>query len=97
MASASIAFNRARSTKKGKFTHVWRLIQFFVKSMAFLTRSHLKEKYDLIHVHSVPDFEVFAALFAKLGGAKVILDIHDIMPEFYVSKFNSTRSRFTGI
>jgi glycosyltransferase involved in cell wall biosynthesis len=77
--------------EKGKFTHVWRLIQFFLRSMAFLTKSHLKERYDLIHVHSVPDFEVFAALFAKLGGAKVILDIHDIMPEFYVSKFNSTR------
>jgi glycosyltransferase involved in cell wall biosynthesis len=77
--------------EKGKFTHVWRLVQFFLRSMAFLTKSHLKEKYDLIHVHSVPDFEVFAALFAKLGGAKVILDIHDIMPEFYVSKFNSTR------
>jgi glycosyltransferase involved in cell wall biosynthesis len=76
--------------EKGKFTHVWRLVQFFLKSMAFVTKSHLKERYDLIHVHSVPDFEVFAALFAKLGGAKVILDIHDIMPEFYVSKFNST-------
>ncbi len=76
--------------EKGKFTHVSRLIQFFLRSMAFLTKSHLKERYDLIHVHSVPDFEVFAALFAKLGGAKVILDIHDIMPEFYVSKFNST-------
>jgi glycosyltransferase involved in cell wall biosynthesis len=77
--------------EKGKFTHVSRLMQFFFRSMAFLTKSHLKEKYDLIHVHSVPDFEVFAALFAKLGGARVILDIHDIMPEFYVSKFNSTR------
>jgi glycosyltransferase involved in cell wall biosynthesis len=77
--------------EKGKFTHVSRLIQFFFRSMAFLTRNHLKERYDLIHVHSVPDFEVFAALFAKLGGAKVILDIHDIMPEFYVSKFNSSR------
>ena len=77
--------------EKGKFTHVWRLLQFFLRSMSFLTRSHLKERYDLIHVHSVPDFEVFAALFPKLAGAKVILDIHDIMPEFYVSKFNSTR------
>ncbi len=77
--------------EKGKFTHISRLMMFFLRSMAFLTRSHLKERYDLIHVHSVPDFEVFAALFAKLGGAKVILDIHDIMPEFYVSKFNSNR------
>jgi glycosyltransferase involved in cell wall biosynthesis len=77
--------------EKGKLTHITRLIAFFARSMAFLTRQHFKERYDLIHVHSVPDFEVFAALFAKLGGAKVILDIHDIMPEFYVSKFNSTQ------
>jgi glycosyltransferase involved in cell wall biosynthesis len=35
----------------------------------------------------VPDFLVFAALPAKLLGARVILDIHDILPEFYASKF----------
>jgi len=40
-----------------------------------------------VHVHSVPDFEVFAALVPKLGGAKIILDIHDIVPEFYAAKF----------
>jgi glycosyltransferase involved in cell wall biosynthesis len=43
--------------------------------------------YDIVHVHSVPDFEVFAALVPKLAGARVILDIHDIVPELYGSKF----------
>jgi glycosyltransferase involved in cell wall biosynthesis len=38
-------------------------------------------------VHSVPDFEVFATLVPRLMGAQVILDIHDIVPEFYASKF----------
>jgi glycosyltransferase involved in cell wall biosynthesis len=52
-----------------------------------LAKLHLKKRYDLIHVHSVPDFEVVAALLPKLLGAKVILDIHDIVPEFYASKF----------
>jgi glycosyltransferase involved in cell wall biosynthesis len=48
---------------------------------------HLREPYQLIHVHSVPDFEVFATLVPRLMGARVILDIHDIVPEFYASKF----------
>ena len=35
----------------------------------------------------MPDFLIFAALYPKLTGAKVILDIHDIVPEFYRNKF----------
>jgi glycosyltransferase involved in cell wall biosynthesis len=42
----------------------------------------------------VPDFEVFAALIPKLMGTKLILDIHDIVPEFYASKFNSGGNSF---
>jgi glycosyltransferase involved in cell wall biosynthesis len=42
----------------------------------------------LIHVHNVPDFLVFAAWHPKLTGAKLILDIHDIVPEFYANKFH---------
>ena len=49
--------------------------------------SHLREKYDLVHVVSPPDFMVFAGIIPKLLGAKVILNIHDIVPEFYMRKF----------
>ena len=57
-------------------------------SMVEITRRHMKEPYDIIHVHSVPDFEVFASFVPKLKGAKIILDIHDIVPELYAAKFN---------
>jgi glycosyltransferase involved in cell wall biosynthesis len=40
----------------------------------------------------MPDFLVFAAAYPKLTGAKVILDIHDILPEFYGNKFESKLS-----
>ena len=62
-------------------------------------KKHLKRPYDLIHVHSVPDFEVFAAFLPKLLGAKIILDIHDIVPEFYASKFSTGRDSllFNGL
>ena len=74
--------------EKSKLTYLYRLLKFFVNSAIFLTMRHLRRPYDLIHVHTIPDFEVFATFFAKMTGTKIILDIHDILPEFYSSKFN---------
>ncbi|GGA59901.1 glycosyltransferase WbuB [Edaphobacter acidisoli] len=71
----------------GPFSYLVKLLLFFVRSMWLLTLRHAKRPYDLIHVHSVPDFQVFSTLFPRLMGAKVILDIHDIVPELYASKF----------
>jgi glycosyltransferase involved in cell wall biosynthesis len=73
--------------EKGKLAYLSRILRFFVKSSVILTGKHWRHPYDLVHVHSVPDFEVFAALVPKLKGAGVILDIHDLVPEFYCSKF----------
>lgn len=82
-------------SKKGRFSYLLRLMSFFFKSLFRITAEHLKDPYDLIHVHSVPDFEVFAAIIPKLTGAKVILDIHDIVPEFYASKFHKNEKSWT--
>lgn len=76
--------------EKGKLDYLLRLIKFFLRSARFITKNHLRAPYDLIHVHSVPDFEVFVALVPKLTGSKIILDIHDIVPEFYASKFGAS-------
>jgi glycosyltransferase involved in cell wall biosynthesis len=81
--------------EKGKLTYLAKLLFFFLRSFAFLTWKQLHERYDLIHVHSVPDFEVFAALVPKLMGSKIILDIHDLVPEFYLSKFDASSNSAT--
>ena len=77
--------------ERGKFDYLFRLLKFFLKSFFFLTWEQIKHPYRMIHVHSVPDFEVFAALIPKLFGCKIILDIHDIVPEFYCSKFKVSK------
>jgi glycosyltransferase involved in cell wall biosynthesis len=82
-------------SEKGKFTYLAKLLLFFLRSFAFLTWKQSQERYDLIHVHSVPDFEVFAALIPKLTGSKIILDIHDMVPEFYLSKFKASSNSLT--
>src|SRR5947209_5648410 len=72
---------RRTKNEKSKFTFFAKLMMFFLRSLLFLAKAQLRGGYDLIHIHSVPDFEVFAALIPKLFGAKVILDTHDIVPE----------------
>jgi glycosyltransferase involved in cell wall biosynthesis len=78
--------------EKGKIAYLARILKFFAKSSQFIQKRHRKNPYDVIHVHSVPDFEVFAAWFPKWKGAKIILDIHDIVPEFFTSKFKEGKS-----
>ena len=79
--------------ESSKFTYLWRILLFLMHSTLFLTLRHLRDHYDLIHVHSVPDFEVFSAVIPKLLGCKVILDIHDLLPELYSSKFGSFKKK----
>jgi glycosyltransferase involved in cell wall biosynthesis len=76
--------------ERAKLSYLLRLLSFFVKSSLFLIKKSIKSPYDIIHVHSVPDFEVFAAWFPKFMGATVILDLHEMVPEFYANKFNSS-------
>jgi len=73
--------------EKGPVSYLLKLLLFFVRSAWILTVKHLRTPYDVVHVHSIPDFEVFAAFVPKLMGARVLLDLHDIVPEFYASKF----------
>jgi glycosyltransferase involved in cell wall biosynthesis len=75
--------------ESGKLTYLYRLLKFFIISFVYLSYKHIQNNYKILHIHSVPDFEVFAAIIPKLFGAKVILDIHDIVPEFYASKFGT--------
>jgi glycosyltransferase involved in cell wall biosynthesis len=79
---------RRGTNQKNKWAYAWRLMSFFVRSTIFLTRRHQRVRYDLIHVHNLPDFLIFAAWYPKRTGAKLILDIHDIVPEFFASKFH---------
>jgi glycosyltransferase involved in cell wall biosynthesis len=79
-----------KRNERGKFAYFRRIMRFFFRSAVEVTWQHWKKPYGLIHVHSVPDFEVFAAALPKLSGAKIILDIHDIGPEFYAAKFGAS-------
>lgn len=73
----------------GKFSYLLEILLFLLRAMVLLTRRHLASRYQVVHVHSVPDFLVFAAWLPKFTGARIILDIHDLLPEFYASKYGA--------
>jgi glycosyltransferase involved in cell wall biosynthesis len=85
---------RRGPAERYKWTYALRLLRFFWSSSIFLARRHHRIRYDVVHVHNIPDFLVFAAWYPKWTGARLILDIHDIVPELYVSKFNSKAGGF---
>jgi len=80
--------------EKGLLAYCQRILIFLLRSTILLWRKHQQEAYDLIHVHNVPDFLVLAAMGPKLSGVPIILDIHDLLPEFYASKFKVRHTSF---
>ncbi len=56
----------------------------------WMMRLHIRNRYRAIHVHNMPDFLIACGLLPRLLGAKLLLDVHDPMPEFYASKYDTS-------
>jgi glycosyltransferase involved in cell wall biosynthesis len=55
----------------------------------------LHMRYVVIDVNTLPDFLIFAPIVARWMGAKLILDMHEITPEFYMSKYGMAANSWT--
>lgn len=90
-----VNLSKSRSSRR---KYIFLYASFFIRSFFLLNRLYLKNRYDVIHVHNMPDFLVFLAMIPKILGAKVILDLHDPTPEMLMTKFAEERdSRLTKI
>ncbi len=68
-------------------SYAFAYLRFLIAASLKVARLHLRERYDVIYVHTMPDLLVLAGLLPKIFGARVVLNIHDMMPELYMSKF----------
>jgi glycosyltransferase involved in cell wall biosynthesis len=66
-------------------------LRFFALATVRLSKLHVRRPYRSVQVHNLPDFLVFCALLPKLRRVPVILDLHDLMPEFFMARFGSGR------
>lgn len=82
---------RRSKTERSPLVFLLKLLWFAVQASVVLTVRHVRRPYDVIHVHNVPDFLVVSALVPWVFGVRVILDIHDILPELYAGKFGTGR------
>ena len=51
----------------------------------------------LVQVHTLPDFLIWAATPAQRRGARVVLDLHEIFPEFSASKYPGLPGRAVAL
>ena len=72
------------------WSYLWSYAAFFVSASQLRLRRSFWGRFDIIHVHSMPDQMVFVALVPRLLGAKVVLDLHELSPELYAHKFGKT-------
>jgi glycosyltransferase involved in cell wall biosynthesis len=86
-----IPIKRHRGSKLKYLTHY---SAFILRSFVHLALRSLSRKYDFVHIHNMPDVLVFSALVPKALGAKIVLDLHDPMPELLQTIFGLQASSF---
>ena len=79
-----LPFKRRRG---GPSAYLLQYSVFIVSTFAILALRSLSRRFALVHVHNMPDVLVFSALVPKALGAKVVLDLHDPMPELMMTIF----------
>jgi len=72
-----------------------RYLRSYLRFFALASRKAIQlsrsARYDVVIVCTMPDAAVLCALGPRLMGSKILLDIHDTMPELYRDKFGGRR------
>lgn len=77
-----------------KKAYILSYLKFMASAFTRLNQLLFAGRLDIVHVHNMPNFMIFSAILPRMFGKKIILDIHDSMPETYLSKFGSKKSRY---
>ena len=78
--------------REGKATYIIQYARFIIRMIFVLAFHHFQKRYQIIHVHNMPDILILSAIIPKIFGAKVILDLHDPMPELFMTKYHIERN-----
>jgi glycosyltransferase involved in cell wall biosynthesis len=76
----------SRISGKPFMTMLWLWSVFAFLACGKVAYLHFKQRLDIVHIHNMPDFLVFAALVPKMFGARVILHVQDVSPELMAAK-----------
>jgi glycosyltransferase involved in cell wall biosynthesis len=71
----------------GPLRYVLQYAAFGIAAAVVAAVLHARRRWDVVQVNSMPDALVFAAAVPRLCGSRVVLDLHECMPEFFQVKF----------
>jgi glycosyltransferase involved in cell wall biosynthesis len=80
---------RHRRGKIGRYLFEYNA--FFLLASIELLRLHFRRRLRAIQVNTMPDYLVFTALIPRLLGVKVVLHLHEPMPELFGTRFPDRR------
>ncbi|MGE5844742.1 MAG: glycosyltransferase family 4 protein [Syntrophaceae bacterium] len=92
-----VELNAGRYWGKSFSAYLLSYLKFLVAVFFDCTRRTLGGRVDIVHIHNMPNFLIFSAMVPRLMGKKVILDIHDTVPETYIDKFKDYGSLISRI
>jgi glycosyltransferase involved in cell wall biosynthesis len=76
-----------RHRREGAALYVLEHLAFMLMATLLSAFLHLRRRYDVVQANTIPDSVVFASIVPKLLGAKVVLDLHECVPEFVATKY----------
>jgi glycosyltransferase involved in cell wall biosynthesis len=80
--------------RRGKVSrYLFEYNAFFVLASLELIRLHLRCRLRAVQVNTMPDYLVFSSLLLRSAGVKVILHMHEPMPELFSTIFYRTYYR----
>ncbi len=80
-----------RKLRGGAASYLLGYSRFFLAAFRRLTALQRAHPLDVVEAHNMPNLLALAAIVPKLGGARVVLDIHDTFPELFETKFGVSR------
>lgn len=80
-----IPLNKKRGSKPRYFFEYAFMTLFGVWKIASL---HLRNKFDVVHIHNMPDLLILSGLIPKWTGSVLVLDIHDPMSELFQENYH---------
>jgi glycosyltransferase involved in cell wall biosynthesis len=81
----------AALARSSKLRYALDYVRFFVLAAGTLAIRHLRRRYVVVQIYTMPDFLVFAAALPKLLGARVIAYMNEPSPELFETLYGSAR------
>lgn len=80
-----------RRRRGGPLRYAFEYAALLALGLIASTVLHAMRRYRIVQAHNMPDVLVFCGLVPWVTGAPVLLDLHDPIPELYMSKFGLAR------